>query len=173
MTLTDAQRAAFATDGYVVVADLFSDDECALIAAEIEAAAFHLDLGDEVAGPLTYRPMMHLASPPLEAVATDARWADIVPALLGEADVRLYWEQAVAKPAHAHTVLPWHQDNGYTPLEPEQYLTCWLALDDAEVDNGCLWVIPASHRNGTRPHHNDDRHGPFRVRHRRWRVPHG
>ena len=109
--------------------------------------------------------MMHLASPALEAVATDPRWADSCPPCSASADVRLYWEQAVAKPAQARTVLPWHQDNGYTPLEPEEYVTCWLALDDAELDNGCLWVIPGSHRNGTQPHHNDDRHGPFRVGH--------
>ena len=58
---------------------------------------------------------------------------------------------------------PWHQDNGYTPLLPEEYVTCWLALDDAELDNGCLWVIPGSHRHGTVRHHGGA--GPFRVGH--------
>jgi ectoine hydroxylase-related dioxygenase (phytanoyl-CoA dioxygenase family) len=107
--------------------------------------------------------MMHLASQELTAVASDRRWADIVLPLLGDGDVRLYWEQAVAKPPRARTELPWHQDNGYTPLVPEAYLTCWLALDDADLDNGCLWVIPGSHRTGTVRHCNGD--GPFRVGH--------
>jgi ectoine hydroxylase-related dioxygenase (phytanoyl-CoA dioxygenase family) len=79
-------------------------------------------------------------------------------------DARLYWEQSVAKPPEARTELPWHQDNGYTPLVPEQYLTCWLALDDADVENGCIWVIPGSHLHGTQPH-KDGGTGPFRVGH--------
>jgi ectoine hydroxylase-related dioxygenase (phytanoyl-CoA dioxygenase family) len=113
---------------------------------------------------MLYRPMMHLADPFLQDVCADPRWAGIVLPLLGP-DARLYWEQSVAKPPEARTELPWHQDNGYTPLDPEQYLTCWLALDDADVDNGCIWVIPRSHLHGTQPH-VDGGSGPFRVGHR-------
>jgi phytanoyl-CoA hydroxylase len=153
----------FVTRGYFVVPDLFDREECDRILEHVEQAAFELALGERAEGPLSYRPMMHLASPALTAVATDARWAPFVLPLLGTGDARLYWEQAVAKPPQARTELPWHQDNGYTPLIPEEYVTCWLALDDADVDNGCLWVIPASHREGTRQHRNGD--GPFRVGH--------
>jgi ectoine hydroxylase-related dioxygenase (phytanoyl-CoA dioxygenase family) len=46
----------------------------------------------------------------------------------------------------------WHQDNGYTPVEPEEYLTCTLALDPMTRENGCLWIQPGSHRRGTLPH---------------------
>ena len=165
MTLDREAVETFRTRGFVVVPDVFDAGECDAIASHIEDAAFELALGEATDGPLSYRPMMHLASPELTAVATDPRWADITQPLLGTGDVRLYWEQAVAKPPSARTELPWHQDNGYTPLVPEQYLTCWLALDDAELDNGCLWVIPGSHRRGTVPHRNDERGGPFRVGH--------
>jgi hypothetical protein len=158
-----ADLAAFESDGYFTVHDLFSADECDAITAHVEQAAFELALGEADDGPLSYRPMMHLASPALTAVATDRRWADVVLPLLGTGDARLYWEQAVSKPPQARTELPWHQDNGYTPLVPEEYVTCWLALDDAELENGCLWVIPGSHRHGTVAHHNGA--GPFRVGH--------
>lgn len=154
---------AFREDGYFTVPDLFSADECDHIVEHVERAAFELALGEADDGPLSYRPMMHLASPELTAVATDRRWGPVVLPLLGTGDARLYWEQAVAKPPQARTELPWHQDNGYTPLVPEEYVTCWLALDDADLDNGCLWVIPGSHRNGTLPHHAGA--GPFRVGH--------
>jgi phytanoyl-CoA hydroxylase len=154
---------AFTTDGFFVAPDVFTAAECDDITAHVEQAAFELALGETDDGPLSYRPMMHLASPALTAVAADPRWAPIVLPLLGTGDARLYWEQAVAKPPQARTELPWHQDNGYTPLLPEEYVTCWLALDDAEVDNGCLWVIPGSHRRGTVRHHNGT--GPFRVGH--------
>jgi ectoine hydroxylase-related dioxygenase (phytanoyl-CoA dioxygenase family) len=154
---------AFREAGWYVVPSLFSEAECDDIVGHVEQAAFELALGAADDGPLSYRPMMHLASPELAAVATDARWAPIVLPLLGTGDARLYWEQAVSKPPQARTELPWHQDNGYTPLLPEEYVTCWLALDDADLDNGCLWVIPGSHRHGTVRHRNGD--GPFRVGH--------
>lgn len=161
--LSSADLAAFRADGFFTVDALFSPTECDDIVGHVEQAAFELALGEAADGPLSYRPMMHLASPALTAVATDARWAPIVLPLVGTGDARLYWEQAVAKPPQARTELPWHQDNGYTPLVPEEYVTCWLALDDADVDNGCLWVIPESHRHGTVSHHNGA--GPFRVGH--------
>lgn len=165
MTSTPAfDIEAFRRDGFTVVADLFTEEECERIADAIEAASFELALGEQADGPLSYRPMMHLASDELVAVATDPRWQAVVGPVIG-GDARLYWEQAVAKPPQARTELPWHQDNGYTPLVPEEYLTCWLALDDADVDNGCLWVIPGSHGEGTRPHHNDGAGGPFRIGH--------
>lgn len=163
VTATPADLEAFASQGYFTVDGLFTAEECDEILGHVERAAFALDLGERGDGPLTYRPMMHLASPELQAVATDRRWAPIVLPLLGTGDARLYWEQSVAKPPQARTELPWHQDNGYTPLIPEEYVTCWLALDDAELENGCLWVIPGSHRHGTQAHRNGA--GPFRVGH--------
>jgi phytanoyl-CoA hydroxylase len=67
-------------------------------------------------------------------------------------DVRLYWDQSVFKqPAGAEPVL-WHQDNGYTYVEPQAYLTCWLAITDATPDNGCIAVMPGVHREGTLLH---------------------
>jgi ectoine hydroxylase-related dioxygenase (phytanoyl-CoA dioxygenase family) len=66
---------------------------------------------------------------------------------------RLYWDQAVYKKPGAPEEFPWHQDNGYAFLEPQQYLTCWVALTDATVENGCPWVMPGLHRLGTLEHH--------------------
>jgi ectoine hydroxylase-related dioxygenase (phytanoyl-CoA dioxygenase family) len=78
--------------------------------------------------------------------------------------VHLYWDQAVyKKPEKPHRV-PWHQDNGHTYCEPQQYLTCWVALVDATVDNGCPWVLPRGHRAGALRHHW--------VKPRRLGVPH-
>lgn len=67
-------------------------------------------------------------------------------------DVRLYWDQAVYKGAGRGAVFPWHQDNGYTFSEPQAYLTCWLALEDATTENGCPEILPGLHRRGTLIH---------------------
>jgi ectoine hydroxylase-related dioxygenase (phytanoyl-CoA dioxygenase family) len=48
--------------------------------------------------------------------------------------------------------VPWHQDNGYAYTEPQQYLTCWVALTDATTENGCPQIAPGLHRMGTLKH---------------------
>jgi ectoine hydroxylase-related dioxygenase (phytanoyl-CoA dioxygenase family) len=42
----------------------------------------------------------------------------------------------------------WHQDNGYGELSPYNTVTTITALDDADTENGCLWIIPGSHKLG-------------------------
>ena len=42
----------------------------------------------------------------------------------------------------------WHQDNAYGELDPYNAISCLTALDDADLENGCLWLVPGSHREG-------------------------
>jgi ectoine hydroxylase-related dioxygenase (phytanoyl-CoA dioxygenase family) len=42
----------------------------------------------------------------------------------------------------------WHQDETHIPTRDRSLTAVWIALDDATVENGCLWVIPGSHRAG-------------------------
>lgn len=42
----------------------------------------------------------------------------------------------------------WHQDEAHIPTRDRSLTAVWIALDDATVENGCLWVIPGSHRHG-------------------------
>jgi phytanoyl-CoA hydroxylase len=51
--------------------------------------------------------------------------------------------KAAGKPGQA-----WHQDEDYIPTRDRSLTAAWIALDDATVENGCLWVIPGSHRPG-------------------------
>lgn len=79
----------------------------------------------------------------------DLLWAPgfLIPAsqLLGGA-VRFWHDQLFCKPARHGGVVAWHQDYSYwTRTQPMQHLTCWIALDDANEDNGCLHYIPQSH----------------------------
>jgi phytanoyl-CoA hydroxylase len=54
----------------------------------------------------------------------------------------------------------WHQDEIYIPTRDRSLIGAWIALDDATLENGCLWVLPGSHRAGylypQRPHGNSD-----------------
>ena len=51
------------------------------------------------------------------------------------------------KPAGAGTLLPWHQDR-WSELNTDPLITIWLALDPATIDNGCVQIIPGSHKWG-------------------------
>jgi phytanoyl-CoA hydroxylase len=51
--------------------------------------------------------------------------------------------KAAGKPGQA-----WHQDEDYIPTRDRSLLGAWIALDDATIENGCLWIIPGSHRPG-------------------------
>jgi phytanoyl-CoA hydroxylase len=51
--------------------------------------------------------------------------------------------KAEGKPGQA-----WHQDEHFIPTRDRSLTAAWIALDDATVDNGCIWVLPGSHRRG-------------------------
>ena len=71
--------------------------------------------------------------------------------LLGRPVVQFH-DQLFCKPASHGGVVAWHQDYSYwTWTRPMNHLTCWIALDDAGVENGCLNYIPGSHRWGLLP----------------------
>lgn len=69
--------------------------------------------------------------------------------LLGNVSIRFWHDQLFWKPAKQGGVVAWHQDYSYwTRTKPLAHLTCWCALDDATVENGCLQYIPGSHKWG-------------------------
>jgi ectoine hydroxylase-related dioxygenase (phytanoyl-CoA dioxygenase family) len=69
--------------------------------------------------------------------------------LLGNKPVRFWHDQLFCKPAKHGGVVAWHQDYSYwTRTGPLQHLTCWVGIDDATVENGCLYYVPKSHNWG-------------------------
>lgn len=62
--------------------------------------------------------------------------------------VRVWEDQMIYKPPFdERAVLAWHRDYPYwNQVGPAELGTCWIALDDATVENGCMQVIPGSHR---------------------------
>ena len=69
--------------------------------------------------------------------------------LLGNRAVRFWHDQLFCKPALHGGVVAWHQDYSYwTRTTPLQHLTCWVGLDDATIDNGCLYYVPYSQNWG-------------------------
>jgi phytanoyl-CoA hydroxylase len=163
--LDEGQVRDYERYGYVVIPDLVRADLLAEVTAAIdqfddrtEAYLRSMD-GERLfiaeAGAITFSVHLAARSPVLRRLVTDPALAGIAADLIGP-DVRLYWDQAVYKKPEKPRRFPWHQDNGYAYVEPQQYLTIWLALTDATPDNGCPHVVPGLHRRGTLEHHYVD-----------------
>jgi len=87
--------------------------------------------------------------PGFHDVLWNPRFVVIASQLLGNRSVRFWHDQLFCKPPAKGGVVAWHQDYSYwIRTTPMQHLTCWTGLDDATIDNGCLYYVPGSHRWG-------------------------
>jgi len=92
-------------------------------------------------------------------LAHDPQILDVVEGVLGE-DIILWGCHMFCKPAGDGMEVPWHQDGEYWPIRPLANCTVWIALDHSQSDNGCLRVLPGSHREAkVFSHSADDREG--------------
>jgi len=163
--LSAEQIDQFNTDGYFIERGAFTPTEIAEVAAVIDPLEAAQDayvrsqrggryrLTDSEA--ITFTLHLVKASPLLRAFAVHPAIRDICHDLIGE-DVRLYWDQSVYKKTEKVQEFPWHQDNGYSFVEPQQYLTLWIPLVDVDETNGCPWIMPGLHRMGTLAHRQTD-----------------
>jgi phytanoyl-CoA hydroxylase len=159
--LSSEQAHQFDDEGWFVLEDAFSADEMDAVAAAIDpfeqkVEAFLREQKDgrffiAKADAITFTTHLVAKSPALRSFARHRVFQNLCHDIIG-ANARLYWDQAVYKKPGNPEEFPWHQDNGYTYIEPQQYLTCWLALNDATVDNGCPCVAPGIHKRGTLEH---------------------
>ena len=76
---------------------------------------------------------------------------DIVEAIIGP-DILLFHTTVWFKEPESAGYVPWHQDATYFGLDPLQQVTAWIALTPSTRDNGCVQVLPGTHRDGQRPH---------------------
>ncbi len=87
-----------------------------------------------------------------EALARDPALVQRVEALIGPG-VSVYFSQIFFKPPQGGGPKPAHQDNFYFgPNDPEGVVTAWIALDDADEENGCLSFGEATHQGPILPH---------------------
>jgi ectoine hydroxylase-related dioxygenase (phytanoyl-CoA dioxygenase family) len=156
--LDDEQVRFFHENGYVAGIRILSDEQVDRLRTELQELfdpkhpgndLFHEFHSNESPDPSQV--LFHaLGAWRIKPGFHDLLWhpAFTVPAsqLLGGA-VRFWHDQLFCKPAQHGGVVAWHQDYSYwTRTEPMAHLTCWIGLDDATRDNGCLHYVPGSHR---------------------------
>jgi len=69
---------------------------------------------------------------------------DVAEDLIGP-NIQLFHDQALYKPAQHGGAVFWHQDNAYWKCVPANLVSCWLTLDEVDVSNGAMHLIPGSH----------------------------
>lgn len=159
--LTEEQAGRYDELGFVVLPGLLDADLVARVRAEIDrfeakterllASVEEGRISIAESGAITFTTHLVARSALLQELSRHPVLVDVCRDLLGP-DVSLYWDQAVYKKPEKPRRFPWHQDNGYAFVEPQQYLTIWVALTDATRDNGCPVVAPGFHRLGTLAH---------------------
>lgn len=159
--LTEEQARQFDEEGYLILRKVFDPETIAQLEAHIDPfeAQYAKVIEEQHEGRLEHlRPKEISFTPYLVACSEDIKaftkhkvFRDLCFDLVGP-NVRLYHDQAVYKKPGTDKLFPWHQDNGYQYTEPQQYVTCWVPLRNATIENGCPWVVPRAHRRGTLHH---------------------
>jgi ectoine hydroxylase-related dioxygenase (phytanoyl-CoA dioxygenase family) len=156
--LRDEQVAFFHENGYLSGIRILTDEQVDQLREELRGLVDPQHPGNSLfyefhtnESPDPSRVLFHaLGAWRIAAGFHDILWhpAFTMPAsqLLGGA-VRFWHDQLFCKPAHHGGVVAWHQDYSYwTRTKPMAHLTCWIGLDDATKENGCLQYVPRSHR---------------------------
>jgi phytanoyl-CoA hydroxylase len=133
--------ATYEREGYVVFRDvidpaLVAEASAHVVWLEAESGLRGEDLGTEL-----------VADDPfwLRLVGDD-RLLDIAEQFVGP-DIALFASHYISKPPRSGRPVLWHQDGAYWPLEPMAVVSLWLAIDHSTPDNGCMRVIPGTHRS--------------------------
>ncbi|BCW98145.1 MAG: hypothetical protein KatS3mg024_0972 [Armatimonadota bacterium] len=135
------QRAQFDDLGYAIFRQAVPRDL-------IEEASRHVEWLQE------QHPELRPEQLNYQLVIDDPFWVRLVsePGLLDIAeqfigpDIALFASHYISKPPFDGQPVLWHQDGSYWPLEPMEVVTLWLAVDESTPENGCMRVIPRSHR---------------------------
>lgn len=160
-SLTTEQIAHFDEFGYVTNVKIFDEDQVEILRKQLADITdpdhpgnnlfyeFHSNQSEDPSTVL-FHSLGHWR---ITEGFHDALWnpAFVKPAsqLLGDKAVRFWHDQLFCKPADHGGVVAWHQDYSYwIRTVPMQHLTCWIGLDDANTENGCLNYVPGSHKWG-------------------------
>jgi ectoine hydroxylase-related dioxygenase (phytanoyl-CoA dioxygenase family) len=158
--LSDEQVAFFKENGYLANVKLLNSIQVESLRNELEEIAdpnhpghhlfyeFHSNESTDPSKVLFHALGAWRVAPGFHDVLWNPAFVMAASQLLG-GSVRFWHDQLFCKPAKHGGVVAWHQDYSYwTRTKPMEHLTCWVGLDDADVDNGCLYYVPGSHRWG-------------------------
>ncbi len=166
-SLSDAEKATYDEQGYVIPEWRLPPDR---------VTALQQALDDALAANPGVRPehlvSIHVKGKNAEGVvgsdafldlARDRDILDLVADAIGE-DIVLWGCHLFCKPAGEGLEVPWHQDGHYWPIRPLATCTVWVALERSDRGNGCLRVVPGTHRPAVLQEHLREEGGALTQR---------
>ena len=160
--LSEAQIQQFKANGYLNGGRVLDDETVEVLRSEIMRVIADRDNAATVQ-PLLLRnlsgnddaPVWQIvniweASEPFHKLLAQPEIVTMIAQLASAAELRIWHDQIQYKPARIGGVNMWHQDSPYWPiLTPmTEQITAWVALDDVNVDNGCMSMVPGSYHWG-------------------------
>jgi hypothetical protein len=165
--VSSGERDRFFRDGFVHLEGVLSDDEVAAIEVdymrflrrEIDVPGKDLcDMSGDYSRTFEQYSIVNVMlprkyHPPWVNNVYERRAASIAAQLHGPG-MQIDYDQLLAKrPYKDDAVFEWHQDQAYWPVLPDpRTATCWLAIDDSTLENGCMRFVPGSHLHPLRSH---------------------
>lgn len=141
-------RNRYEAEGFVAPIDVLTADEAVQVRRAFDAVEATFEQSARSTGMLH----LHLKHEPIWRLATHPRLLDAVAAAIGPDVILMGTHFFVKYPGQTEAFVAWHQDATYWGMEPKAAITGWIAIDDADAANGCMRVIPGSHRRGLLSH---------------------
>jgi ectoine hydroxylase-related dioxygenase (phytanoyl-CoA dioxygenase family) len=162
------QRDAYRRDGFIVVPGLLSETEVVELrriiaelvagaaAADTHTAVYDLEPGHTRSAPKVRRiKQPHMVHPAFAAVVRKPAVIEVLTTLIGP-NLRMQGSKLNMKAAHYGSPVEWHQDWAFYPHTNDDILAIGVMLDDMDLENGPLMVVPGSHRGPVWNHHGAD-----------------
>ena len=134
-------------DGYIAPIDVLTKDEAEEVKKEIEY--IEKKWPNEIEG--LGRNYVHLISPVLDKVSHNSKILDVVESIIGK-DILVCGTTLFIKNPDKKGFVSFHQDAKYIGLEPHNWVTGWLAVTDANEENGCMRMLKGSHKKDLKFH---------------------
>jgi phytanoyl-CoA hydroxylase len=155
--LQEHQVQFYEQNGYIQLHNVLTPEEVATLRTAVDVAAEERKRLQQNWGPRSdegyakvFLQMVNVWEryAAIEEYALSQRIGGIACQLTRAPFVRLWHDHALIKYPNDSKATVWHQDKVYWPMRENGALSCWMALDDVTVENGCMWFLPESHKLG-------------------------
>ena len=145
--LSSNQLQEYNDNGYVSPIEILTKDEAFEIRKEIEN--IETKWPDQFKG--AGRNYVHMISPILDKVCHNPKMLDAVESIIGK-NILICGTTLFIKNPYEKGFVSFHQDATYIGLEPHNWVTAWLAITDANEENGCMRMWSGSHKDNIKHH---------------------
>ncbi len=172
--LTEKDIEQFKNDGFVCGPKVLEDYEVQELINEVERVIEEQDrtdipqpkrvynLSQEESKPVIQIVNIWQGSKAFDKLISNVNLAKAASQLLGHDEIKIWHDQIQYKPSAVGGTTAWHQDSPlWRAMKSYEQVSAWIALDDADTDNGCMSMVPGSHKWGNQIEYLREHSGPI------------